>query len=48
MTFNLMRAGDLQLKTQYDQLQTSAKLFVHYLMHIRSINCNKNGLRIAN
>ena len=48
MTFNLMRAGDLQLKTQYDAPQTSAKLFVHYLNHIRMINCNKNGMRISN
>ena len=48
MWFDLMRAGDLLLRCQYDEAQTSPKLFCHFLNHIRSININKGGMRISN
>jgi hypothetical protein len=47
MFFNLMMAGDLTLRCQYDS-QTFPKLFVHFINHIRSINVSKNGMEIMN
>ncbi len=48
MWFDLMRAGDLLLRGQYDLAQASPKLFVHFLNHIRSININRGGMEITN
>ena len=48
MYFDLMRAGDLILRCQYDEAQTSPKLFVHFINHIRSINVNRDGIEIMN
>tara|TARA_R110000787_G_scaffold125982_2_gene237155 strand:+ start:1181 stop:3400 length:2220 start_codon:yes stop_codon:yes gene_type:complete len=48
MWYDLMKAGDLLLRCQYDEAQTSPKLFCHFLNHIRSININKGGMRISN
>ncbi len=48
MYFNLMAAGDLTLRSQYDNAQNFPKLFCHYINHIRSININKGGMQIMN
>ena len=48
MYFDLMRAGDLILRCQYDEAQTSPKLFVHFINHIRSIIVNREGIEIMN
>ena len=48
MYYNLMEAGDLTLKAEYDTLQTFPKLVVHFIHHIRSILVTSNGIQIAN
>lgn len=48
MWFNLMEAGDLILNAQYDVAQTSPKLFVHFINHLRSINISNSGMTIMN
>ena len=46
--FNLMEAGDLLLKAQFDAPQTSPKLYCHFINHLRSINISKNGIQVMN
>ena len=46
--FNLMEAGDLNLKSQFDDAQTSPKLYCHFINHLRSINISKNGIEVMN
>ena len=48
MYFNLMEAGDLTLKAEYDTQQTFPKLVVHFIHHIRSILVTSGGIQIAN
>ena len=48
MYMDLMEAGDLILKAQFDNPQTSTKLYCHFINHLRSINISRNGFRIAN
>lgn len=48
MYYNLMEAGDLTLKAEYDTLQTFPKLVVHFIHHIRSILVTSGGIQIAN
>ncbi len=48
MFYNLMEAGDLTLKAEYDTQQTFPKLVVHFIHHIRSILVTSNGIQIAN
>ena len=48
MYFNLMAAGDLILNAQFDEAQSSPKLYQHFVNHLRSINVSKSGMRISN
>jgi hypothetical protein len=48
MYYNLMEAGDLTLKAEYDTQQTFPKLVVHFIHHIRSILVTSGGIQIAN
>ena len=48
MFYNLMEAGDLTLKAEYDTVQTFPKLVVHFIHHIRSILVTSGGIQVAN
>ena len=48
MYYNLMEAGDLTLKAEYDTQQTFPKLVVHFIHHIRSILVTSGGIQVAN
>lgn len=48
MFYNLMEAGDLTLKAEYDTQQTFPKLVVHFIHHIRSILVTSGGIQVAN
>lgn len=48
MYMDLMAAGDLLLKAQFDSSQTSPKLYCHFISHLRSINVSRNGFKISN
>ena len=48
MYMDLMAAGDLILKAQFDNAQTGAKLYCHFISHLRSINVSSQGFKIAN
>ena len=48
MYFNLFNAGDLVLKAQFNNPQTSPKLYVHFINHLRSINISRDGTQIMN
>lgn len=45
---DLMALGDLRLNSQFDVPQTEAKLYIHFINHLRSINITGNGTQIAN
>mgnify|MGYP001169802532 CR=1 FL=1 len=48
MFYNLMEAGDLTLRSDYDTSQTVPKLVVHFIHHIRQILVTNQGIQIAN
>jgi len=48
MYYNLMEAGDLTLRSDYDTSQTVPKLVVHFIHHIRQILVTNQGIQIAN
>ena len=48
MFFDLMSAGSLMLLANYETSASGAKLFVHFLHHLRSITFSRMGVSISN
>lgn len=49
MYYDLIKAGSLTLQTENgDMPKLGAKLFIHFINHLRSINISKNGIVIQN
>ena len=48
MYYNLMEAGDLTLRADFDDGQNYPKLFVHFIHHLRSIVVGQNGIQMSN
>ena len=48
MFYDLMSAGSLMLLANYETSASGAKLFVHFLHHLRSITFSRMGVSISN
>lgn len=48
MYYNLMEAGDLTLRADYDSGQTFPKLFAHFIHHLRTIVVSSSGIQMSN